>query len=110
MKHVAGTIALAVVVAGLGAGCGSSGKAGSSASSATTVSSPTTISAPTSGGATHPTTTRPGTPRHATTLSPADVAQLQRELGAAGSSLTGADQALSQTDPNQTKNEEGTTP
>ena len=45
-----------------------------------------------------------------TTLPAADLAALQQDLDAAGSSLGGADAALSQTDPNQTATFEGTTP
>jgi len=40
----------------------------------------------------------------------ADLAALTQQLDAAGSSLGAADTALAQTDPNQTKNSEGSVP
>lgn len=94
-------VAILAVVA-LSAGCGGSGS-GSSAGSGTTSSPPTTSAA---AGSTS-TTKAGGVPAAGTS---AGLAALKQQLNEAGSSLSGADGALVQSDPNQTKNAEGSAP
>jgi outer membrane murein-binding lipoprotein Lpp len=102
-------VAAAVLIAGCG---GSSGHSANPATTPTSVQSQPSSSGPSQS---HPSTTR-STPAssagHAptTTLPGADVAALKRDLDAAGSSLGAAQTALAQSDPNQTKDDEGTTP
>jgi hypothetical protein len=91
-------ISAAVVAAiALITGCGSSGSHPSS--------SPTTV-VPASRPSSPPTTRAGG--KAAPTSS--DIAGLKQQLNAAASSLNGADTELTQTDPDQTRQSEGTTP
>lgn len=110
------------------AGCGGSGSSGAVPGSTTSVTlapvpvthsvptppttKPTSTPTPPKKTPAKKTTTAPmvGTVTAPTTLPAADLAALQHDLDAAGSSLGGADAALSQTDPNQTAKSEGTTP
>lgn len=91
-----------LATAALLAGCGSSGGSHPAATLRTTTTQPSRSSIA-------PPSTRAGasTP---TTVAASDLAALKQQLDAAGSSLGGADAALAQSDPNQTKNSEGTTP
>jgi len=87
-------VVLAVIAfAALAAGCSSG-----SGHHASSTSSPATWPAATSGRST------------TTAANTADLASLKQQLDASGASLGAADSALAQTDPNQTKNSEGTMP
>lgn len=95
------------------AGCGGSGGHRATPATTTVASTPSKSSSPsTSHRASAPSTpaSTVAGPASPTTLPGADAAALQRELDAAGSSLGAAQTALAQSDPNQTKNDEGTTP
>jgi hypothetical protein len=98
MARIAPAIGTALLVAVLGTACGSSSHPASSVA-------PTT-SASRASSATPTTTTAPRSRDSAN----AALAGLKQSLESAGSSLDAANSALAQTDPNQTKNEEGTAP
>lgn len=93
-------VALAIVM--LTAGCGGGGS-GHQAGPAPTSSAPATAKA----AGTTPTTKAGQAP---TTGTGAELSALRRQLDDVGSSLGGADGALGQSDPNQTKTSEGTAP
>lgn len=103
MARIAPAIAAALLVAAVGTACGSSSHPASSVTSTTAVSAPGTRAS--SGTAT--TTTTAYRSRGSAN---AALAGLKQSLETAGSSLDAANSALAQTDPNQTKNEEGTAP
>ena len=103
-----------VLVAGAAFGAGCGGSSGHQATS-TTTTAPAAVS--TSTKPVHPkpkatTSSTAGAPHGstATTVPAADLAALKQQLDEAGSSLGAAGTALAQSDPNQTKGSEGTTP
>jgi len=93
-------VAIAIVM--VTAGCGGGG-GGHQAGPPPTASAPTTTKA----AGTTPTTNAGQAP---TTASSAELSALRQQLDDVGSSLGGADGALAQSDPNQTKTSEGTAP
>ena len=91
-----------VAIALLSAGCG--GSSGHQTGTATI---------PTSRPASQPTATTAETPKAVGAPAAAEragLASLKQQLDAAGSSLTGAADALAQSDPDRTKNAEGSAP
>ena len=105
------TVAPAIVLAAaLGAGCGGSSN-GAKATTTTAAPATTAAKAPASTTAKSPgSTVATGHQATPTTLPAADLEALKQQLDAAGSSLGAAGTALAQSDPNQTKSSEGTTP
>ncbi|MGO9872293.1 MAG: hypothetical protein ACLPVY_00720 [Acidimicrobiia bacterium] len=101
--HLRGTALVVVTLGALVAGCSSGG--GHQAS-------PATSHRPTAPSETSQPKTAPSTNvgNASTAANRADLAALTAQLDAAGSSLGAAGSALAQTDPNQTKNSEGSLP
>ena len=108
MKSISGALVVAVVAAGLCAGCGSSSPSASFPTSTSAAKTPVSHASGSRGTTT--TTTTTGAGAGGGTVSNADLAALRQELGAAGRALDGAKNALAASDPNQTKHEEGTAP
>jgi hypothetical protein len=101
-----------VATAALAAGCGAS-SSDHQATSASTTSAPSSSvpSTKPARSSSVPSSVPSTAGAPSTTVAPsADLGALKQQLDVAGSSLGAAGTALAQSDPNQTKNEEGTTP
>ncbi len=103
MKRIFIAIGL-TAMAVLGSGCASSSHSASFPASSTT--SVEKSVAPRRGGARHTTTSLAA----AAGAAKADLVALKRELGGVGGSLDGASSALAESDPNQTRSQEGGVP
>jgi len=104
-SRIVGLLATALAIGVLGAGCASSG--GHPAAGPTTA--PASASAPTTAAGPPPISKKPAVPP-ASAGTRTELAALKQQLDAAGASLGAAGNAIAQSDPNQTKGEEGSAP